>query len=251
MFTLLLSRHFIGRALFSFFVALQVCVFVATQPASCQQQSIVKGIVTDSVTGRPVFDANIVVLGTTLGAGSDSSGHYVIHHLSREWHVIKVTHLGFMQFYQALMIPLDVDTITLNVSLSPAVIPLEGVTTVGESRVHELGRFTTREFVSGDQIQRDGSELMEDIFCRHAPYALSRGYELYVDDFRWPKNLLGTINVHDIKEMFIWDWKWAPIQYRLGPGELEAPTPTPGKPSATLLGPTYRHMPFIVLIRTK
>jgi hypothetical protein len=255
--TLLPTRHFTGRTLVSFFVALQVCVFVGKDSALCQQHSIVKGTVIDSATGRAVFDANIVVLGTTLGAGSDSSGHYVIRHLTREWHVIKATHIGFRQFYRAVVIPADIDTITLNISLSPASITLEGITTIGESNVHQLNRIVARAFVSREQIQKEGAVLMEDIFYRHAPFALYRGYELYVDDLHWPAELQSTINVYDIKEVFVWDWMSAPIQYRLGPGELEisAPIPSipsaPGRPIAALRAPTYRHRPFIVLIRTR
>jgi hypothetical protein len=99
--------------------------------------------------------------------------------------------------------------------------------------------------------------LMEDIFYRHSPSVLYRGYELFVDDFRWPSELLGNLNVFDIKEMFVWDWKSAPIQYRVGQGELDdsAHMPSipsaPNRPIAALRAPTYRHKPFIVLIRTR
>ena len=155
------------------------------------------------------------------------------------------------------MIPPDIDTITLNISLSPASISLEGITTIGESNVHQLNRIVARAFVTREQIQKEGAVLMEDIFYRHSPSVLYRGYELFVDDFRWPPELLGTINVFDIKEMFVWDWKSAPIQYRLGPGELVIPPPTfnipygPGNAFATSRASTYRHKPFIVLMRTR
>jgi hypothetical protein len=181
--TLLLTGHFTGHMRISLLVTLQVCIVVATEPVFCQQHSIVKGTVIDSATGQPVFDANIVVLGTTLGAGSDSSGHYVIRYLTREWHVIKATHIGFRPFYRAIVIPADNDTVTLNFSLSPAAIPFEGITTSGESNVHQLNRIVARAFVSREQIQKEGVVLMEDIFYRHAPSALYRGNELYVDDF--------------------------------------------------------------------
>jgi hypothetical protein len=254
---LLCPKQHTGRLVVFVIVAVQICFVVASEPAFSQQHSIVKGMVVDSATGRPVFDANIVVLGTTLGAGSDSSGHYVIRHLTREWHVIKATHIGFRQLYRAIVIPADVDSITLNISLSPVLIPLEGITTIGESNVHQLNRIVARAFVSREQIQREGAVLMEDIFYRHAPFALYRGYELYVDDFRWPAELLSTINVYDIKEVFVWAWMSAPIQYRVGQGELDmsALNPSipsaPGRPIAALRARTYRHKPFIVLIRTR
>ena len=255
--TLLLTGHFTNHTRVSLLVALLVCIVVATEPVLGQEHSIIKGTIIDSTTGRPVFDANIVILGTTLGAGSDSSGHYMIRYLTREWHVIKATHIGFRQFYRAIVIPPDIDTITLNISLSPASISLEGITTIGESNVHQLNRIVARAFVTREQIQKEGAVLMEDIFYRHSPSVLYRGYELFVDDFRWPPELLGTINVFDIKEMFVWDWKSAPIQYRLGPGELVIPPPTfnipygPGNAFATSRASTYRHKPFIVLMRTR
>jgi hypothetical protein len=69
--------------------------------------------------------------------------------------------------------------------------------------------------------------------------------------FRWPKDLLGTTNLHDIKEIFVWDGMSAPIQYRVGHGELEDPAlmpsipSAPGRPIAALRAPTYRHKPSL------
>jgi hypothetical protein len=243
------------RARLSLFVDL---FLLATASSFCQQHSVIRGIVIDSLSRSPVFDANIVIVGTTLGTGSDSSGHYVVRHVSREWQVVKITHVGFKQFYRVVFIPKDVDTIALNVSLFPAAIPLEGITTVGESRIHTMDRVIARAFVSKEQIQREGVVLMDDVFYKHAPFALYRGYELFVDDFPWPQELLNTINVFDIKEMYVWDWNSAPIQYRFSSGEPDKPEsriviPSAGSsaPKSMSFASTRRHKPFIVLIRTR
>jgi len=55
----------------------------------------IAGILTDKESGEPLPGANIVILGTMLGASSDIDGQYTILHVPPGTYSIQVTFIGY------------------------------------------------------------------------------------------------------------------------------------------------------------
>jgi hypothetical protein len=69
------------------FLLVPVCVWAQT--------GIITGRVTDGVTGNPLPGANIIVVGTQLGAASDLQGTYTIENVPVGTQTVRITFVGF------------------------------------------------------------------------------------------------------------------------------------------------------------
>lgn len=55
----------------------------------------IEGQVKDATTGEPLLGANIVLLGTSLGAAADNNGKYTIRNVPSGSYTIRVTYIGY------------------------------------------------------------------------------------------------------------------------------------------------------------
>jgi hypothetical protein len=186
------------------------------------------GAVTDNGTKAPVTDANITVVGTHYGTVSDSTGRFVIQGPPIGSRMVKVSHVGYATKYCSATINSG-RTIFLNVLLSEAAITLPAVTVLGE---HFLGDHMLDDFyrmsasanVTAKDIQDNGFIDFEGIFLRYAYFMSNDDYALFVNGIRSDPEILETINVRDVKEVFIWRWALAPVELkeRLGTTEIDS-----------------------------
>ena len=89
----------------------------------------VKGKVTDLQTGEPLIGANVIVVGTSLGAATDVNGEYVISNVEVGVYEVKASYIG----YQAITF----SNVRVNADLTTELnfkLPAEGVS-VGEVEV--------------------------------------------------------------------------------------------------------------------
>ena len=68
-----------------------ICIFSSLV---ADQTFPLKGKIIDSKTKDPLIGANVVVLGTALGAASDMNGEFFIKDISEEFVDIKVAYIG-------------------------------------------------------------------------------------------------------------------------------------------------------------
>jgi TonB-linked SusC/RagA family outer membrane protein len=100
----------------------------------------VRGRVVDRESGQPVLAAQVVVLGTRLGAVTDNSGNFVIRGVPNGTASLRVARIG----YQASTVTVSISEggeATANVSLARAVMRLEQVitTATGSESRREFG----------------------------------------------------------------------------------------------------------------
>jgi hypothetical protein len=151
-----------------------------------------------------------------------------------------------------VLIPTTADTLILNVSLSPTVLPLPGVTTtISQERLHQNFRDSVyhrwaRVVISAKQIEQEALIDFDQFLHWHAPFA-ERDFDLFLDGSRFPRDLRHTINIRDIREIFVWRRIDAPVEFTAGPGEPEPPDLNSKRPQL----PRYVLKNYIVLIRTK
>lgn len=102
------------------FLALIVAAFV---PALVFASGKIKGKVTDAGTGEPLVGANVVIVGTQMGAATNVSGEYVILNVPTGAYTLKASFVGYQTITLAnLMVNNDLTT-DANFQL-----PSEGVT---------------------------------------------------------------------------------------------------------------------------
>jgi TonB-linked SusC/RagA family outer membrane protein len=84
-------RAFIARTA----AAATVALVVASVPAWGQNVGRIRGTVSDASTRQPIADAQIAVVGTTIGGASDLSGRYLIENVPAGSQLIRVRRIGF------------------------------------------------------------------------------------------------------------------------------------------------------------
>jgi TonB-dependent SusC/RagA subfamily outer membrane receptor len=109
--------------------------------AFAQQTGTITGRVTESGTGQPVADANVVVVGTTRGARTDAEGRYRIADVPAGTAQVRALRIGYSSTAQTVAIAAG-GTNTADFALSTAAISLDRVlvtATGSEQRRVEVG----------------------------------------------------------------------------------------------------------------
>ncbi len=91
---------------------------------------IIKGVVRDSATGRPIESVNVFLASTSYGTGSDRDGNYRLTGLPRGPFTLIFSRVGYVLKTVALEIG-RTDSIVRNASLSPQLITLGDVEVSG------------------------------------------------------------------------------------------------------------------------
>jgi TonB-linked SusC/RagA family outer membrane protein len=95
------------------------------------RQGTIRGRVIDAQSGAPLATAQIVVVGTTLGALSDASGNYVISGVPSGLYTVRVTRLGHAQAQRENVSITDGTTVTVDFEMRTSALALEGVVVTG------------------------------------------------------------------------------------------------------------------------
>jgi len=225
------------------------CFMFLAGEAFSQRASTLVGTVSDSATNNPVPNVAILLSGTTLGTNSDSSGKYVLLHVPKGLQTLVFRHLAYSDVSRILVIPRDADTVVFNVSLSPTVLPLPGMTITGRTRIHESLRDTlyrrwARVVFTGKQIREDGIIELDQFIHWHVPLA-ENNFDLFVDGSPYPYSLRDVINMGEVKEILVWRRIDAPVEFLVMPPIDKDPF----APAPTRVLTDYKRKDYIVLIR--
>jgi TonB-dependent receptor len=142
------------------FTALKVCsLFLFLFPLSIYGQGVIRGIISDSVTTKPLIGANVFLVGTSLGSATDLDGNYRISGIPSGSYKVRVTYIG----YQSITVTVNVagdKTISLNVSIPPVAIQGREVVVTGQAQGQtaainqQLTSNTIVNVVSEEKIQQ-------------------------------------------------------------------------------------------------
>jgi len=92
----------------------------------------IAGKVTDKTTGEPLYGANIILTGTTMGAAADIDGNFTILNVPPGEYTLKVTMIGYSA-YTLIEVRVFIDiTTTVKIELVPENVNLEEVIIVAE-----------------------------------------------------------------------------------------------------------------------
>lgn len=223
------------------------CLTISCYVSPGQNTSTLAGTVIDSVTTNPIPLASITIAGTTFGASADSNGFYMIPGVPKGMQTVLCRHIAYDSTATTLAVPGDQDTVVLDITLSPRVLPLPGVTTLPRGPLHQIFReaFYTRwarVVFSAKQLEEEAIIEFDQFVRRRAPFAEGQ-YDLFVDGSSFPLDLRNIINIHDINQIFVWRRIDAPIELRMSRSR------SPRERSAGL--EPFIIKPYIIFIQTK
>ena len=163
-------------------VRLLAASFLVASVAAASAQGVVRGTVTDGFDGGPLPGANVVLVGTALGAATDIEGGYRIQQVPAGAYTLRASYVGYTATEVAVTV-VDGETLTLNVelrageTLDEVVVSaqLEGqraainqqlasntiVNVVSEEKIQELPDANAAESIgrlAGVSVQRSGGE---------------------------------------------------------------------------------------------
>jgi hypothetical protein len=108
-----------------------VLVLTVLMPAVLFAAGKIRGKVTDAGTGEPLVGANVVVVGTSMGAATNVSGEYIILNVPTGTYTLRTSYVG----YQTITL----SNIRVNEGLTAEAefkLPAEGVTVAGRTSPH-------------------------------------------------------------------------------------------------------------------
>jgi hypothetical protein len=137
-----------------FMVAALVILLLTTQVAFGASVGRIKGTITDSKTGEPLFGVSVQIVGTTMGAKTDLNGNFIILSVPPGTYSLKVTLLS----YEAVLVE-DVrvntdQTTENNIQMKSSVIETGKVTIVkGQRKGIDINQTGTVNIRTQKEIQ--------------------------------------------------------------------------------------------------
>lgn len=99
------------------------------------QSGKITGFVTDSKTGEPIIGANVLIMGTTVGAATDVEGYYVILNVKPGYYDVKVSSIGYAaKTLQGVRVNIN-QTTELNFQLEDKTYQTEDIVVVAEEPI--------------------------------------------------------------------------------------------------------------------
>ena len=94
----------------------KLILFVLLLPSALFASGIIKGVVVDSITNETLVGANVIIVGTSMGAASDLEGKYMIEAVPAGQYTIKCSYIGYNSTEKKITV-LNNKTIVLNFKL--------------------------------------------------------------------------------------------------------------------------------------
>lgn len=123
------------------------------------QTARISGKVTDQQTGEPLIGANILIVGTSLGAASDVNGEYLITSVSAGQYSVRASYIGYQDVTVTNLIVTSGLTTRLNFELQPKGISTEEVVIVSERPLIEKTSTNAKRIISPDMFEIYGRNL--------------------------------------------------------------------------------------------
>jgi len=135
---LLITAFFVGGVFF--------CVYGGTTGK-------ISGKVVDTQTGEGIMGANVVIIGTTMGAATDLDGNYFIINVPPGVYDLRATVIGYDTLVIRNVQVLSDKTTTVNFKLSPTVLKAKEVQIVAKRPPVEKDITATSSYVTSDEIK--------------------------------------------------------------------------------------------------
>ncbi len=107
-------------------------LFLATVPAAAQETSRIMGQAVNSLTGEPVANAQVTIVGTQRGSLTDARGNFVITGVTPGTHQLQVRSLGYRAATQSVTVAAG-QAARVTVELAISAVALDEVVVTGQT----------------------------------------------------------------------------------------------------------------------
>ncbi len=168
---------------------------VATQISLSQDYGIMKGKITDQVTGDPLPGANVVILNTSLGASSDFDGNYTLPHVPAGKRTIRVSYIG----YEPITVEIEIrpnETLRKDFTLVPQAIMGEEIVVTAQARGQQaainqqLSANTIKNVVSAEKIRELPDENASAALSRLPGVSIQEGDKIVLRGIQAKQNVV-------------------------------------------------------------
>ncbi|HTX98568.1 MAG TPA: TonB-dependent receptor [Bacteroidota bacterium] len=103
------------------------------QPLQAQETGAIKGRVIDKATGDPLPYANVLVVGTNIGAATDIGGNFILHNIAVGTRTLRVGYVGYGTVTRDINVTPD-NVASVEFSLSPQAVEGETIVVTGQAK---------------------------------------------------------------------------------------------------------------------
>lgn len=126
---------------------------IFTSPIWSGTTGKIAGKITDKTTGEPLFGANIIVVGTSLGSVSDFDGLYTILHVSPGTYEVQVSYIGYRKVTISDVRVFIDQTTRIDIELELESIEVGEAVVIAERKIIKPDVATSVVAVSGKEIE--------------------------------------------------------------------------------------------------
>ena len=128
----------------------------------------ITGIITDKKTGEPIIGANVIVMGTSLGAATDQNGQYTILYVPPGVYNVNISVIGYAKTTLS-DVEVQIDKTTrLDVNLEEEAVVGETVVFVAERNIIKRDVATSSVSVSDNEIESLPASNVDDVISMQA-----------------------------------------------------------------------------------
>lgn len=141
-----------------------VALVLSVNPLSAQNSGKISGIISDAETGEPLIGANIVVVGTSLGASTDLEGNYFILNIPAGKYNVQASMIGYQKVIQRDVIVDAGRTTSADFKLKTTAIEQEAVVVEATRPDVEREKTSTSAIIRSDDVQQiPGMRTVSDV----------------------------------------------------------------------------------------
>ena len=120
----------------------------------------IKGKILDKLTGDPLIGANVVVVGTSLGAASNLDGEVTIHDVPIGEKTLKISYVGYITITEQVVVP-EGGVVEKGFRLQPQ--PIEGQEVVVTAQARGQNEAINEQLQSANVTNVVSSEKMKEL----------------------------------------------------------------------------------------
>lgn len=133
-------------------LSISVLIFLINSTVFAGTTGKIAGKITDKSTGELLIGANVIIIGTTMGASADIDGNYFILNIPPGEYQVKASMIGYSSFtIQKVRVSVD-QTTKIDFELKSESIELTGVIVTAEKSIVRKDLTSTEETISGENI---------------------------------------------------------------------------------------------------
>ncbi len=140
----------------------------------------IKGKVMDARTGQPLPGANVLVVGTTMGAATDIDGNFFILNIPPGTYTVKATMLGYApKEFKNVKVFTDLTT-TLTFKMSPTVLQGKEVVVVAERPMIQKDATASAAIITSDAFESAPVETFQEMVTTKAGVTVDAGGAIHI-----------------------------------------------------------------------